>query len=96
MKRSVEHARVSLKIEGRVQGVNFRAATLAQARRLGVGGWVMNCYDGSVEVLAEGVRSNVEQLVSWCKHGPPGAAVTDVKEEWGMARDEFHDFRIRR
>jgi acylphosphatase len=88
--------RVHLKIEGRVQGVYFRASTVNQAQRLGLTGWVMNCYDGSVEAVAEGTRGNLEKLVSWCRQGPPGAAVEQVHAEWSDARDEFREFRIRR
>ena len=96
MKKSIEIARVFLHIEGRVHGVNFRAATLAQARRLGLTGWVMNCDDQSVEAVAEGVRSNLDQLVDWCRQGPPGAPVTELKGDWETARNEFREFRIRR
>jgi acylphosphatase len=88
--------RVHLKIEGRVQGVYFRASTVNQARLLGLTGWVMNCYDGSVEAVAEGTRANLEKLVSWCRQGPPGAAVEQVHAEWSDARHEFREFRVRR
>ena len=75
MDKAKDKIRVRLKIEGRVQGVFFRAATLEQAGRLGLKGWVRNCPDGSVEVVAEGERKKIEELVSWCHHGPPGAHV---------------------
>ena len=78
-----ERARVRVVVRGRVQGVAFRAATLDEARRLGVrSGWVKNLPDRSVEVLAEGERAAVETLLSWCRHGPPAARVEDVEETW--------------
>lgn len=49
---------------GKVQGVGFRATTVHYARRLGLKGLVKNCDDGSVEVLAQGTRENLDALVS--------------------------------
>src|SRR6266850_3591829 len=89
-------ARVHLKINGRVQGVYFRASTVEQARRLGVTGWVMNCRDSSVEVVAEGAREQLEKLISWCRSGPPGARVKEIRAEWEDAREEFQSFFIKR
>jgi acylphosphatase len=95
MERANDHVRVRVKIAGRVQGVFFRAATLDEARRLGVTGWVMNCPDGSVEAVAEGSRSKIEELIAWCHHGPPGAQVKKVDVSWEFARNDCEGFRIR-
>jgi acylphosphatase len=89
-------ARVHLKIAGRVQGVYFRASTVEQARRLGVTGWVMNCPDNSVELVAEGEREELEKLISWCRSGPPGAQVREVRAEWEASRAEFQTFFLKR
>jgi acylphosphatase len=70
--------RVRLTISGRVQGVFYRDTCHAEARRLGVRGWVRNRPDGTVEVVAEGTRSAVGRLVAWCRLGPSRAHVTDV------------------
>jgi acylphosphatase len=91
-----DRIRVHLKIEGRVQGVYFRASTVTQARILGVTGWVMNCPDGSVEVVAEGPRANIEELIEWCRRGPQGARVSNVRVEWEQPQHEFAGFGIRR
>ncbi|MBI2211408.1 MAG: acylphosphatase [Deltaproteobacteria bacterium] len=91
-----EKARVRLKIEGRVQGVFFRASTVEQANRLGLKGWVRNCPDGSVEAVAEGAREKIDDLVHWCRRGPPGARVENVLIQWEGFQDEFGEFRIRR
>ena len=70
--------RVRLIVSGRVQGVYFRDSCRAEARRLGVGGWVRNRPDGTVEVVAEGPRGPVGELVAWCREGPARAHVTHV------------------
>ncbi len=56
----------------------------------------MNCYDGSVEAVAEGIRAKLEELVRWCHQGPPGAVVKQVHAKWEKASNEFQEFRIRR
>ena len=89
-------ARVHLKISGRVQGVYFRASTVEEARRLHLTGWVMNCPDSSVEVVAEGEREQLKSLILWCRNGPPGARVREVHTEWEVPRAEFQSFFIRR
>jgi acylphosphatase len=33
--------------------------------------------------------------VSWCRQGPPGAAVEQVHAEWSDARHEFREFRVK-
>jgi len=66
-------------ISGRVQGVGFRYATVIEAQRYGVGGWVRNLGDGRVEAVFEGPAAEVARLVHWCRNGPPGAWVADVR-----------------
>jgi acylphosphatase len=86
--------RLRLMIEGRVQGVWFRDSTRRQAQQLGVYGWVRNCPDGTVEVLAEGSEEDVRQLVAWCHRGPSAAKVSHVletREDWA---GEFHSFDV--
>jgi acylphosphatase len=66
-------------IMGRVQGVGFRASTVAAARALGLSGWVANRADDSVEIIAEGEDTAVAAFISWCHHGPPAARVDSVE-----------------
>jgi acylphosphatase len=71
--------RKRLRIRGRVQGVGFRAATVATARALGLNGWVANRADDSVETVAAGDDSAVAVFIRWCHHGPPAARVDSVE-----------------
>ena len=67
-----------LRVTGRVQGVWYRGSTQAEARRLGLDGWVRNLEDGSVEAAAEGPPDSLDRLVRWCHDGPPLARVDEV------------------
>jgi acylphosphatase len=70
-------------VRGRVQGVNFRTFTVEHARRLRIGGTVRNLDDGqSVEVIAEGRRQAVEDLLALLHQGPRFARVDRVEQEW--------------
>ena len=53
--------RLHVVIEGRVQGVFFRANTREEAISLGLNGWVRNCLDGRVEAVFEGEKDKVEK-----------------------------------
>ncbi len=66
-------------VSGRVQGVFFRDTTRRLARQHGVGGWVRNNWDGTVEAVFEGDRDAVERLVRFCHEGPRGAHVERVE-----------------
>jgi acylphosphatase len=65
---------------GKVQGVYFRHSTRAQAERLGLKGFVRNLADGSVEVLAQGAPSSLDDLQLWLQRGPDLARVDLVRE----------------
>lgn len=65
-------------VEGRVQGVSYRASAAREARRLGVRGYARNLPDGRVEVLLVGSAGPVAELGRWLERGPPLAQVTRV------------------
>ena len=69
------------RVEGRVQGVFFRASTRDKARSLGLGGWVRNLADGSVEVYASGASADLAKLQAWLKQGPEQARVDSLRVE---------------
>ncbi len=70
-------------VRGRVQGVGFRYSMVDAAYSLGVDGWVRNRGDGSVEAFVQGDPPIVERMVTWCRHGPPGARVSAVDVDAG-------------
>lgn len=78
-----DRIRCRVLVHGHVQGVGLRWATAEEAQRLGVSGRVQNRPDGTVEVIAEGERPDVQALLGWLRHGPPLARVDrlDIAEK---------------
>jgi len=87
--------RIHLIISGMVQGIWFRHNTNRVANKLGLKGFVRNMPDGNVEVIAEGPEDKLKELIAFCRKGPAGARVDDVKVEYEEARNEFEGFSIR-
>ena len=87
--------RVHVLVSGRVQGVFFRANTRAEAKRLGLKGWVKNLPGGRVELVAEGPLMAVDELVRWCHEGPAYARVDKVEIRQETPTGEFDDFSVR-
>ncbi|MBK5196671.1 MAG: acylphosphatase [Methyloceanibacter sp.] len=69
---------VTVRIEGKVQGVDYRAWTDRTARALGLDGTVRNRDDGSVEAVFCGPAAKVDEMLRLCAEGPPDADVTEV------------------
>ncbi len=87
--------RLSIVVGGLVQGVCFRASTREEAVFLGLRGWVRNLPDGRVEAVFEGEEHALQQMLAWCKAGPPGARVDRVDARWETATSEPEGFSIR-
>jgi acylphosphatase len=81
-------------VRGRVQQVGYRQACRQTARSLGLVGWVRNLDDGTVELMAQGPRDDVNSLVGWLWSGPRGAMVTGVESDNVAADPTLKDFFI--
>ncbi|HDQ22757.1 MAG TPA: acylphosphatase [Candidatus Uhrbacteria bacterium] len=90
----LEKACLSLIIYGRVHGVFFRLKTKRKAEELGLTGWVKNNADGTVEILAEGNKLDLENLLEWCKKGPRLAKVEKIKIRWQPYTGDLERFEI--
>ncbi len=82
-------------IEGRVQGVFFRAFTQKNALKLKIKGRVRNTPDGCVEVICEGRKEDIEGLIKELWKGPAFSIPRDVRTEWKEYKSEFKDFAIK-
>jgi acylphosphatase len=85
---------IKVLIEGQVQGVFYRAHTKKKAQQLGLKGWVKNLPDGRVEVVFQGPKEKVEQMINWCWQGSPLSRVSQVKRVPQATRENFQDFEI--
>lgn len=92
---STEPARVHVVVEGRVQGVGFRAFVQQAGAALGLGGWVRNVGYDKVESVAEGPRIRLEEFIEAVRTGPRGSRVDEIQIEWEMVLNEFSRFEVR-
>src|SRR3712207_126454 len=88
-----EAARLTAWVRGRVQGVGFRWWVRSRGLQLGVVGTATNLRDGRVEVVAEGPRASLQQLLTWLEEQPsttgrPGS-VTGVSHRWSAPRRDL-------
>ncbi|MGH2738998.1 MAG: acylphosphatase [Actinomycetota bacterium] len=81
-------------VSGRVQAVFFRHETRERARARGLSGWVRNLPDGRVEAVFEGPGDEVDEMIAWCREGPPLAQVEGVEVRREDAQG-LKDFEIR-
>ena len=88
------NARAHVFVSGRVQGVFFRSRARERARALGVTGWIKNLPDGRVEAIFEGNRETVEEMLDYCREGPPRAVVENVQTLWETHLGDHDDFLI--
>jgi acylphosphatase len=86
---------VHLFIEGKVQGVFYRASARDKAEALGITGWVKNTGSGDVEIVASGSEVQLIEFIAWCRKGPSKAIVTNVIVE-NQKEESFTKFRIER
>lgn len=88
--------RLEAVVRGRVQGVGFRDFVYGRARHLGLRGYVKNARDDhrAVEVVAEGERAVLEQLIERLWEGPRSGRVDRVDVAWRKATGEFEEFGV--
>jgi len=87
-------ARARIFVSGRVQGVFFRGHTERWALSLSLTGWVRNRFDGRVEIVVEGEKPDIEELIVRVGKGPPRARVEGVDVAWSEDAGEFDEFRV--
>ena len=86
--------RAHIEVEGRVQGVGYRAFAQRNAVREGVSGWVQNLSNGRVELEVQGPRDRIEVLLTALREGPRLAQVDQLHVNWVEAHHESDEFRV--
>ncbi|MDH5563981.1 MAG: acylphosphatase [Nitrospirota bacterium] len=89
-------ARVHAIVNGKVQGVGFRAFTQDQATQKGIVGWVRNREDGSVELEAEGPRAILDDFLKVLEQGPGLSRVEHITVDWKAANRQTQGFTVLR
>lgn len=82
-------------IDGKVQGVCFRAKTQKQALSEGFLGFVRNLPNGCVEIVIQGSKSNLERLIQKLKEHADTYNITTVEISPFSTKENFTDFSIR-
>ena len=86
--------RLEATVFGKVQMVMFRDFTQRKAKRLRLVGEVMNLSDGSVRVIAEGERAQLEKLLHKLYKGPLLARVDTVEVAWVPSTGTYRSFSL--
>jgi len=82
-------------VHGRVQGVYYRAFTSRLAKSLSLKGYVRNTAAGNVEVVAEGPKDMIEELLRQLKIGPEDAIIEKIDTKWSDYTGKYTSFDVR-
>jgi len=75
--------RAKIIVKGEVQNVDFRGFVIEQMLSLGLNGYANNLPDGTVEVLCEGEKDRIDELIAKIRGTPPHfATVESAEPEW--------------
>ncbi len=87
--------RAHVVVSGLVQGVGYRYFVYRKAKDYNLKGYVKNLYSDDVEVMLEGDKGVILDLIQELKTGPISAHITGIKVEWEEGQSEFEDFQIK-
>jgi acylphosphatase len=88
-------AAVEIVVEGRVQGVGYRAFAQRRAQERSLTGYAVNLHDGRVKIRAEGSPETLETYVRDLEMGPPLARVERVTVSAVPYSGQYRDFSVR-
>ena len=91
----IENTSALIVISGSVQGVGYRYFIARAARELGIKGYAENLFNGNVEIMAEGRREFIEELIKRAKTGNGYSRVSSAKVEWLDFNNKYDNFEIR-
>ncbi len=86
--------RITVRYEGRVQGIGFRYTAVSLAQELDVTGRVKNEFDGSVSLVAEGEEEQLMELLSAIRRSSLGRYITNELVRRSAATGEFKNFSV--
>jgi len=86
--------RITVRYEGRVQGIGFRYTAVSLAQELNVSGQVKNEFDGSVSLVAEGAEESLMELLQAIRRSNLGKYITNQLVRQSAATGEFTGFSV--
>ena len=86
--------RITVRYEGRVQGVGFRFTVVNLAQKFNVTGWVKNEFDGSVTMIAEGAENQLMALLQAIANSHLDRYITNELVRRSAATGEFKVFGV--
>jgi acylphosphatase len=90
----MKRERVTNFYAGRVQGVGFRYSVRTCATGFEVTGLIRNLDDGRVELVAEGVRAELDGFLEAVRQSDVGRFIRQEQTQWSEAKNEFRGFEI--
>lgn len=81
-------------VSGRVQGVFFRKNVKEFCFSIGLTGWVKNLRDGRVELVAEGPKPKLDELLKFIKKNPGASQVEKIEHEFSEQEEGFASFDV--
>ncbi|MGC8600391.1 MAG: acylphosphatase [Nitrososphaeria archaeon] len=85
-------SRAEIIVEGLVQGVGYRAFAKRAADKLDLKGYAENLPDGTVKIIVEGEKDQIEYFIEECRKGPPLSEVENLEVKWEQYKGEFDSF----
>ncbi len=93
-KQTLVSHRAHILYTGRVQGVGFRHTAEGIALEIGLKGWVKNLPDGRVEIVCEGMKPQIDELLLKISESVVGRHIRSCDVSWEKPTQEFTDFRV--
>ena len=87
-------ARLNIFYSGRVQGVGFRYTAKTVAAGFEITGTIRNLPDGRVELIAEGLRAELDAFRAAIRSEGLAGFIRDEQVSWADAKNEFRGFEI--
>ena len=90
----MSRTRLHIFYSGRVQGVGFRYTVKSLVSGFEVTGLVRNLADGRVELVAEGMREELEAFRRAIQDSEVGRFIRNEETAWGESTGAFRGFEI--
>ena len=81
-------------VKGKVQGVGFRWTVVDHAEKFHLHGVTRNLSNGSVEIIAQGEKKDLEAFIQTLRDDPGNAKIVSITQEFRDLKQTFSKFSI--